>query len=163
MKRFSDECWDEWKGSGWDYIWKLFLTKLGKLWESLPEGEYKDHFRVEDTKEKWGRLNTFVTYTGSEEIRDLVSALEHTSSYTCLQCGKQTKDLFGNYIVWKSKGWIAPYCKKCAKKFYKDNNYVYGKNWKATYTRVKCKPYSIHKIMSPEGDYTKKIKRLEDF
>ena len=46
---------------------------------------------------------------------------EILSEWTCINCGKQPRDSRGRHIIWRSTGWIEPYCKECAKKNDKDD------------------------------------------
>lgn len=131
----EDNWFTAWDNTGWKDIWQEFLLKLCKQWETWDE-EAKKSFRIFDTKEKWGRLRSDWS-GGTDEAHNLEWGYEMLSGYTCIKCGKQPRDSKGNRMIWNSKGWIAPYCKDCAKKdFYEHKNmYKKGIKWKDVFTR----------------------------
>lgn len=161
--KYYSTSYDYWNGSGWEKIWKKFIDKLGVLWSKLPDDDFKNKFQIWDTKEKYGTLRVSLP-GGTEEMHDLVSALSSTSLFTCYCCGKQPRDSRGNRLIWLSKGWIAPYCKTCAKEFYiKQMKHYYGKikvkGWKEDFKReVQKGPFTIS-VWDREG---KHVKELED-
>jgi len=129
-ERYYSTDWNDWDGTGWEKIWKLFITKLGAIWEKLPDDDYKKKFQILDTKEKYGTLRVSLSgYT--EKMMDLEWALEHESRYICINCGKQPKDSKGHRFIWTSHGWIMPFCKECARKDYQSH----GQLWKNFYTK----------------------------
>lgn len=146
-KKYCRTDWNDWDGSGWESIWKLFLTKLGKLWEKLPDDNFKKTFKVWDSKEKFGTLR--VSLPGfTEEMEILNWSLQKTSKYTCMSCGKQPRNSRGKRIIWLSKGWIAPYCKECAKKEFRslkrDGYTEKGEKWQDNFNREELKgPFEV--------------------
>lgn len=168
--RYYRTNYDDWNGTGWEQIWKTFIVKLAKLWENLPDEDFKKRFQIWDTKEKYGTLRVSLPgYT--EEMGELVSSLRDTSRYTCISCGKQPKDSRGNRIIWTSKGWICPYCKKCAKEHfliyfdraYKEKPKIKMKEWKEGYDKETHKGPFTSKSYSDGKWETHVIKNLEDF
>lgn len=154
----------DWKGkiieeSNWfDYVpkgWKeIFLN-----WCEIVLSEYltwsnedKLKFEISEIKEKFGALRIYYCGPTNELISVETWKLECDSEYTCIICGKkpQTKK---NRIIWKSKGYILPYCKKCMM------NLVYNKKYKKeSFTKV------IHKhefyIKHQTQNETKRIRIL---
>ena len=162
MERIKIEDWKNvWDNTGWQDIWKLFLCKLEDFLEQHPE--VKSYFRISDTKEKWGRLRVYVNTVEIEEIRDLIASLEFTSAHTCIDCGKQTKNIFGKYVTWVSKGYFAPRCKRCAEVHYIHSKDIFHQDWKSACIKTISKPYGIHKLSTPAGTFVKKIKCLEKY
>lgn len=104
-----------WDGYGWEKLWKRFLKEIFKEYDKLP-AEAKDKFSIYDTKEKYGTLRVSLSgYT--EGMMQAETVLHLLSAYTCSCCGKVPRDSKGNHIIWTTKGWIAPYCKDCFKKY----------------------------------------------
>ncbi len=67
------------------------------------EEEY-NYFNI-SVKEKYGELRVYFTIT-NEALEKIAEKYENLSKYTCIYCGQPAS--------WVSKGWIAPYCNKCA-------------------------------------------------
>ena len=51
-----------------------------------------------------------------EEVSGTLLDWELLSSVNCIKCGKITKNSKGQSIIWRTQGWIAPFCKNCAKR-----------------------------------------------
>lgn len=105
------EYYSAWENTGWNKIWHLYLGKLLKLYNTFDE-ETKEKFEIIDTKEKYGTLRIYTSF----DIR-LNMELEMLSNFTCYECGKREKNLFGKYVIYTSLGYVLPYCKDCMKKY----------------------------------------------
>lgn len=105
-----------WDNTGWSNIWKDFLHSLFAIYDDLSDQD-KNLIDIWETKEKYGCLRVDLTYPPNkrEELWDLISQLELLSSVTCIKCGKIPKNSKGQSIIWRTQGWIAPFCKNCAK------------------------------------------------
>lgn len=134
---YAASWWSQWDSTGWEKIWKEYLKELCAHWETWDE-EAREKFRLFDSKEKWGALRIDTSF-GDDFTHKLEWKYEMLSEYTCIKCGKQPRDSKGNRMIWKSKGWIAPFCKECAKKQFKhDGEYITykkGITWKNCFTR----------------------------
>lgn len=169
-ERFYSTEWNSWDRTGWEKIWKQFIEKLGKLWEQMPECDAKKNFQIYDSKEKYGTLRVFLS-PHTDEMSDLVMALEHVSGWTCYCCGKQPHDSRGDRLIWESKGWICPYCRDCAKKqfstyierSYKVKPKLKKDTWKEDYNRKTHKGPFGYSSYEKEGWMRHELKNLEDF
>ena len=106
--------------TGWLNIFDEFCEVFNIIYQKLSKEE-KERFYFTDIKEKFGTLRIY-TSCGTEEINNIISYYECLSGYTCIICGKQPKDSKGHHLIWNSKGYILPYCKKCAKNYIKEHN-----------------------------------------
>lgn len=105
-----------WDNTGWKGIWKKFLHKIFEVYDKLSDQE-KSLVMFYDIKEKWGKLRVDLAYPSAHiEFNDIITQVELLSEITCIKCGKIPKDSKGNPIIWNTKGYIVPLCKKCAKK-----------------------------------------------
>ena len=127
---YNHNYWTAWDGNGWESIWKDFLLKIMKIYDESNDIEFKDNFRILDTKEKYGSLRVDL-YPHNDDIFKNEIAVELVSSYTCYVCGKQPRNSKGTRIIWTSKGYILPFCKNCAK----NDLGIYNKNWKKYFNR----------------------------
>jgi len=118
-----------WENTGWNEIWHIYLGKLLKLYNTFDE-ETKGKFEIIDTKEKYGTLRVYTSF----DIR-LNMELEMLSNFTCYECGKREKNLFGKYVIYTSLGYVLPYCKGCMKKYKKENR---------KFTKHKANKFSVH-------------------
>lgn len=107
--------WTYWDGTGWEKLWKTFLTKCAEYYDNVFTKEQKEIFKILDSKEKYGRL----VITATLWIEELETPLEMLSKYTCIECGKQPRNSRGEHMIYRTKGYILPYCKKCLAKCYK--------------------------------------------
>lgn len=107
--------WTYWDGTGWEKLWKTFLTKCAEYYDNVFTKEQKERFKILDSKEKYGILNIITTLW----IEELETPLEMLSKYTCIECGKQPRNSRGKHMIYRTKGYILPYCKKCLAKCYK--------------------------------------------
>ena len=113
--------WTSWDGSGWEHIWKRYLTYLFIEYDKLNEKIKKD-FMIFETKEKYGSFRCYTSF-GNKEIFELENKLGMISKWTCIRCGKQPKNSKGQHIIWRTTGWICPYCKECFKKEISGNDW----------------------------------------
>ncbi len=105
-----------WDNTGWKDIWKKFLHKIFEVYDKLSDQE-KSLVMFYDIKEKWGKLRVDLAYPSTHiEFNDIITQVELLSEVTCIKCGKIPKDSKGDPIIWNTKGYIVPFCKKCAKK-----------------------------------------------
>ena len=77
--------------------------------------ETKDKFYIVDAKEKFGEMRVYFSFS-NPRIDDALNIATFLSRYTCMQCGKQPRTIFGCHKILETRGWITPICKKCAKK-----------------------------------------------
>lgn len=114
----SHNYYTYWDNTGWSNIWKDFLHSLFTIYDELSDHD-KSLISIWETKEKYGYLRIDLTYPSSisksEEVEDLINQLELLSSVTCINCGKIPKNSKGQSIIWRTRGWIAPLCKECAR------------------------------------------------
>ena len=75
-----------------------------------------------ETKEKYGSFRCYTSF-GNKEIFELENKLGIISKWTCIRCGKQPKNSKGQHIIWRTTGWICPYCKECFKKEISGNDW----------------------------------------
>lgn len=109
--------YDEFKGTGWENLWKKYLDHLFKSYDSWDKDTRK-HFQFLEIKEKYGTMRIYTSFsTDDEDIAEMLS------EFTCYNCGKQPVDENGHHVIWKSTGYILPFCKECAEKF-PDNHYT---------------------------------------
>ena len=102
--------------TGWRDIWKKFLHKIFEIYDTLNDQE-KSLVMLYDIKEKWGALRVELVYPLTHmEFNDIIKQVELLSEVTCIKCGKLSKDSRGNPIIWTTRGYMVPLCKKCAKK-----------------------------------------------
>jgi len=73
----------------------------------LDEGGEKllDEYRIVQIKEKYGSLRWYDSWT-TERIQQIIDKYENLSMRTCIHCGRPATKI--------SRGWISPYCDKCA-------------------------------------------------
>lgn len=112
-----------WDNTGWKDIWRKFLHKIFEVYDTLNDQE-KSIIKFYDIKEKWGSLRVDLLYPRNHtEFNDIITQVELLSEVTCIKCGKIPKDSKGNSIIWTTKGYVAPLCKKCAKKSLVERGY----------------------------------------
>ena len=151
----GEKCFDEKKdlevnyykeldGYGWEGIWKKYLEKLFYLYDNKWSEEEKKLFYFIEIKEKLGQLRIYTSFTDIEE--SLEDKAEMLSEWTCIKCGKQPIDSRGRHIIWRSYGWIANYCRECAKKQNKKNY----KSWRL----VKKDLFKIHSFSKEKEKFT---------
>jgi len=121
-ERIQYNYWTFWDGCGWESIRKTFLRKVFEEYDKFTDEE-KSNFLISDTKEKYGELRVYV-YGGNETIDELISILEMISRWTCFYCGNMPRNSRGKRIIWNTRGYILPHCKKCAKDKLKIKNKI---------------------------------------
>lgn len=119
--------WTYWDGTGWEKLWKTFLTKCAEYYDNVFTKEQKERFKILDSKEKYGRLDVTTAFW----VEELETPLEMLSKYTCIECGKQPRNSRGKHIIYRTEGYILPYCKKCLAKQYKQSAVL-------NYKELKC-------------------------
>lgn len=111
LKYYSDKnkfwqtsCWYYAVDPGWR---KIALQMFEEIRYSLKkEGTPLKLFRIYDIKQKMGHLDVDCMGGFDSDIFKIVQKYEYISERTCNICGAPA---FGY-----TKGWILPYCKKCA-------------------------------------------------
>lgn len=98
---------------GWLNLFDKFCEDFKAEYDTLSEKQKNDFF-LADIKEAYGSLNIYPSFL-TEKMARIIHYYEVLSFYTCAKCGRQTKNIFGNYVIWTSRGHILPFCKKCAK------------------------------------------------
>lgn len=93
---------------GWDWaLGKEFMADLDKAIKL--DGAEKT-FRIEQVKEKWGRLVLYYSGAG-ENVNKVVSDYECVSEGVCMRCGSP-------YAQMTYTGWNFPCCQSCWEKTY---------------------------------------------
>lgn len=134
----EDEKWyrnwyDTWDGTGWEKIWKRFLELVNIEYEKMSDEE-KSKLEILDTKEKFGELRVYLSGY-NDAINNLVAEIEHVSTYTCIDCGKQPISEEGGHTICTTReSWITNLCKDCMLKHNIDYVDIYDNN-KVTITR----------------------------
>ena len=118
-----NEYYDAWKNTGWNKIWHIYLGKLLRLYSTFDE-KTKEEFEIIDTKEKYGTLRVYTSFDIPFNLE-----LEMLSNFTCYECGKIKKNLFGRHVIYISLGYILPYCKDCMKKYKAKKNGKFIKHY----------------------------------
>lgn len=100
----------EFDGSGWESLWKEYLTRLFTLYDTWDKRTRKA-FCFYQVKEKFGTMRIYTSfYTGLEDIAEKLSA------FTCIDCGATPRNEKGERIIWTSRCYILPFCQECASK-----------------------------------------------
>lgn len=90
--------------SGWR---KAFGEQMcEEIQQELDLSDIKD-YRILQIKEKFGTLRWYGSVE-TDKLLDITNRYEKLSEVTCIKCGKSATKI--------SKGWISPFCDKCAKK-----------------------------------------------
>lgn len=79
--------------------------------EVLIKGKYLYDYRVVEVKEKFGGLRWYDNGAPSsiyKELQDIICKYEMLSYRTCIRCGCPATKI--------SRGWVSPFCDKCAAK-----------------------------------------------
>lgn len=66
-----------------------------------------EDYKIEQIKEKYGMLRWYAV-GGNNEIDEIIRKYEKISAKTCCLCGEKA--------VYRTKGYIMPYCEKCVLK-----------------------------------------------
>jgi len=95
---------------GWDRAFgDMFMKELGA---AIEEEGIRDQFRILQLKEKYGRLECYIS-GGTEKIHRIIDKYSYLSENICVGCGKINVSMIND-------GWYSPLCYKC-----------FRKNWKA--------------------------------
>lgn len=158
---------------GWNDIVLCWAEKVKPYFDKMPK-ETQDRFYITELKEKYGGMRLYLTgepIGPYEKISEYTHMIEHLSYYTCIHCGKITKNSNGKKLIhWSTTGyWDAYYCKQCAKKqIYRDVK-TYGikdeyfKKW------LHQKPFNCNILnqifnedfIREEGDWFSRITRYD--
>jgi hypothetical protein len=100
-----------WDGTGWEDLWKnRYLPRLFKEYDSWDD-ETKKQFFITDTKEKYGELRIYTSFSSD---KNLESIAEWLSGFTCQHCGAEPRTEDGKRVIWTTGGWITHLCRNCA-------------------------------------------------
>ena len=108
----------------------------------------QNNFMILDTKEKFGSFRCYTSF-GNEKIFELENKLEMISEWTCIRCGKQPKNSKGQHIIWRTTGWICPYCKDCFRKEISGNDWTkkkerkWQKDWLQQCKEIKNRDFAM--------------------
>ena len=145
--------WSYWDKTGWEKLWKMFLTKCAEYYDSVFTKEQKERFYILDTKEKYGTLRVDASFW----VEDLETPLELLSEYTCIECGKQPRNSRGEHMIFRTKGYILPYCKKCLAKQYKQSTTLNYKELKYV-----TKNFATYRLSFHDNEENKLIYKWKD-
>ena len=84
------------------------IQMMEELKEALIKINFLDKYKLMQVKEKYGSLRWYDN-GHSNEMNNIIAKYEDLSERTCGFCGEKAEFI--------SKGWIYPYCKKCANEF----------------------------------------------
>lgn len=95
------------------YGWKRAFGKqmCEEIRNVLIKGKYLYAYRVAEVKEKFGGLRWYddgAPQSISRELQDVIDKYEELSYSTCICCGHPATKI--------SRGWISPFCDRCAGK-----------------------------------------------
>lgn len=71
------------------------------------DADVRRSFRIQDIKEKFGKLQIACNWY-TPDVERVLYKYEKLSQKTCINCGHKAK--------WLSKGYVLPYCNDCMKK-----------------------------------------------
>ena len=103
-----------WNRTGWKKVWLNYLKHVFYLYDNVWTEDEKKAFSFLQIKEKYGSLRIYTSFTDSRYNLEVIA--EMLSEWTCISCGKTPRNKEGKRIIWRTTGWICPYCEKCAKK-----------------------------------------------
>ena len=116
-------------GKNLDEPYDLFGIECGTGWAPLVRPvidyvkehneKYKDQIKIYQIKEKWGRLEIYLSRPIPKELEELVEKVKKECSNTCELCGSKTD------LGWTTTGWVTRMCRKCSeniKKNYGEKN-----------------------------------------
>ena len=126
-KRYPFIAIRDWKTGKPLKEWKYAFTELDNLpygWRKafgyqmleeirdiLIKGNYLYKYRITQIKEKYGGLRWYdycVPALIYDELQSIINKYEDLSYHTCIKCGRPATKI--------SRGWISPFCDKCAEK-----------------------------------------------
>lgn len=76
-----------------------------EIYDALVKCGGLDDYRIEQIKEKFGRLRWY-DYPSYKEVSEIIDKYSVLSENICIACGKPDVPLTNN-------GWLSPFCKKC--------------------------------------------------
>lgn len=87
--------------------WRLAFGEqmCAEIKQALVEEGLLDDYRITQIKEKYGSLRWYSNFS-TRKIERIIDKYEELSLRTCIVCGAPATKL--------SRGWICPYCDKCA-------------------------------------------------
>lgn len=90
---------------GWRIAFGLQMCE--EIKQALLEDSEKTYtdYRIHQIKEKYGQLRWYSSFD-TEKTNKIVDKYTRLSENTCIVCGQPAE--------YSTKGWISPYCKKCA-------------------------------------------------
>lgn len=106
---------------GWRIAFALEMCE--ELLSILTEGDCVADYRIIQIKEKFGELRWYASAVPRnilDKYNAFICKYEELSRKTCIQCGAKATKV--------SKGWISPWCDKCATK--KHENYIDIIEWR---------------------------------
>ena len=128
----------DWMETGW---WKAFgLLMCEDLREDLIACGHLYDFRIEDMKEKWGRLDIFCSLPEGSNAWDIIEDYSALSERICVKCGRPDSYM----LNWN--GWLSPYCKECFDEIERRNTKYYKSRKPHDYQ--KCIPEGISNLLA---------------
>lgn len=118
-ERIQHNYYKEWDGSGWEGLWKKYLSKLFKEYETWTQ-EDKELFRFQDVKEKYGELRIYTSFGSGKNLEGIAESL---SGWTCEFCGKEPR-ADGKRVIWTTDGWITNLCEDCAREYLEEHGFT---------------------------------------
>lgn len=91
---------------------------LEELKDELVKANYLNDYRITQIKEKYGMLRIYDAGCTEKWYREILPKYVELSKHTCILCGEPAQ--------WISRGWISPYCDKCAREISEENKYHTG-------------------------------------
>lgn len=159
-EKLKHNYWTAWDNHGWEKLWKKFLSVIFEEYDKMTDDDRKN-FCILDTKEKYGTLRVDMSF-GNRAMFEAETIMEILSQWTCCSCGKMPKDSRGKRIIWKTRGWIAPYCNDCIKRYFGENSSWYKVNQKVKDMKLVCSDFQI-KSCNNEGEFIHEYKDLGDW
>lgn len=111
---------------GWRIAFGLHMCE--ELKQALLHGNEKTYedYRIHQVKEKYGQLRWYTSFD-TDETSAIVDKYSVLSETTCITCGEPAE--------YSTKGWVSPYCKKCADNIVERKNKI---STKYKYTFDEC-------------------------
>ena len=107
---------------GW---YKAFgVTMCEELAEKLKKADFLYDYRVVEIKEKYGELRWYDNGVPKKiygEVSKIIDKYTELSRRTCVKCGNPATKI--------SKGWISPWCDRCASHIKNKENFIDINEW----------------------------------
>lgn len=132
IERIEHNYYKAWDGSGWEGLWKKYLSKLFAEYDTWKPEDQKT-FRFCDTKEKFGELRIYTSFSSDKNLESIAESL---SGYTCEFCGKEPREN-GKRVIWTTNGWITNLCEDCAREYLKKQYKLGGSKLEDTLQKMK--------------------------